>query len=446
MSKHVVQKSSTMTVLLVEDDPEALEELTEIIELEGWRALSTNSAEKALKILENTNVDVVVTDVHFGNADDSSTNGIQLVSRAQAKYSDRNISFIVLSGDVDAVKSSMQTGAVDFLLKPIVSDDLINAVQAAHQSAGKERSLSEFTDFLLEKSSKPKDTNRSPNSDLLTTGYSDKRRDAAASEEKSLIVQFALGNDLIQPWFQPIVDFKTQRVMAFEALARWIDPNGQNKDANEFIAVAQEAQKIQELDERVRSHAIKAMAHFESCGNAASKLLVRMHASQAADLKIIQSLQTAASENGLALHKLAIELEDGDFLTGPDAEHIKSNLQPFKNRVLRVDIKDFAAGCGCLAGLRDFDLQWIRIGLRSTSNWHRDPRGGAAVRALITVAHSIGVKVLADGVEDQEVYDWLKSEGCDAAQGHLIGAVMPPSNLLDWVLERSGSSLEEYAS
>lgn len=444
MSRLNVQTASPKTVLLVEDDPEALEELSEIIELEGWRALTTNSAEKAMKILENREVDVVVTDVHFGKSSDGMTNGIQLVSRAQAKYPDRNLSFVVLSGDVDAVNSSLQTGAVDFLLKPIDSDDLVKAVCMAHETSGKERTLSDVTDFLLEKSSKPHAEGRSPNSNLLTAGYSDMRRQAAASQEKALIMQFALGRDLIQPWFQPVVDFKSHRVLAFEALARWVDPSGECRDAEEFIACAEQSHTLEELDDRVRAHAITAMSHFEGLGNGATKLLLRIQVRQAADAQAVKRLSTAVADAGFSLKHVAVELEDPDFLVGPDAEAIKSNLQPFQNRVLRVDIKDFAAGCGCLAGLRGFDFEWVRIGLRSTPNWHRDPRGSAAVRGLIAVAHSVGVKVLADGVEDQEVFDWLKSEGCDAAQGHLIGAVMPPQEALEWAQNRlSGEAMME---
>lgn len=154
-------------VLLVEDDATALDELTEIVDLEGWTPYAASSVSKALDILARTpSIGVVVTDVHFVDENGESDNGIQLISRAQARFPDRGLSFVVLSGDPDSLRSSVLTGAVDFLNKPLNSDELVSAIEAAWQSGGEERTVTELTEFLLEKMQKTASALKMANSDL----------------------------------------------------------------------------------------------------------------------------------------------------------------------------------------------------------------------------------------------------------------------------------------
>jgi len=131
---------SNLKVLVVDDDATALEELSDIIDLEDWGCVTAHSIEDALDILEkDTDISVVVTDVHFVDPLGRAANGIQFVSRAQARFSDRPISYLVLSGDPKALQASVQVGAFNFLCKPFLADDLIDAIKRAVSSGGGER-------------------------------------------------------------------------------------------------------------------------------------------------------------------------------------------------------------------------------------------------------------------------------------------------------------------
>lgn len=125
------EKQRPLKVLLVDDDPAVLEELKDVIELEDWEAITVPSADAALRELQlNPGIRVVVTDVHFGNGSEI-TNGIQFVSRARAKFANRALSFVVLSGDMDNFDSSRDEGAFKFLLKPPVLEQLIDTIRRA---------------------------------------------------------------------------------------------------------------------------------------------------------------------------------------------------------------------------------------------------------------------------------------------------------------------------
>jgi DNA-binding NtrC family response regulator len=132
MQKIAIPKDvQAMTVLVVDDDADALEEMRDIVELEGWNAIIADNVDMALEILEwYPFIGVVVTDVHFKDPSGDLSNGVQLVSRAQARYPDRDLNYIVLSGDPSAERSSEQVGAVEFLSKPLDADLLIAAIKS----------------------------------------------------------------------------------------------------------------------------------------------------------------------------------------------------------------------------------------------------------------------------------------------------------------------------
>lgn len=131
--------ATEIKVLLVDDDQTALEELKEIVEFEGWAAETAATVDHALSKLESDpEIKVVVSDYHFATPDSDGANGMQFVSRAQARFADRDLSYIILSGDPDALRSSLQVGASSFLCKPLLVDDFIDAIKTAKARGGDE--------------------------------------------------------------------------------------------------------------------------------------------------------------------------------------------------------------------------------------------------------------------------------------------------------------------
>lgn len=118
-------------VLLVDDDPAILEELNDVIEIEGWTPITASSVDEAMELLQSDQgIRVVVTDVHFGSGPDCA-NGIQFVSRARAKFPNRALSYLVLSGDSDQFFASKDESAFKFLPKPPDPQRLIDTIDRA---------------------------------------------------------------------------------------------------------------------------------------------------------------------------------------------------------------------------------------------------------------------------------------------------------------------------
>ena len=126
-----------LTVLIVDDDTTALEELAEIVELEGWRPLTAFRVEQAMEQLEShPEIRVIVTDVHIIE-EGGERSGLDFIAAANASFADRGLNFIVLSGDVEKIGASIETGVADFLTKPLIPDDLVAAIrEVASGSSG----------------------------------------------------------------------------------------------------------------------------------------------------------------------------------------------------------------------------------------------------------------------------------------------------------------------
>lgn len=428
-------------VLLVEDDDAAAEELSEILELEGWHPLTARNVTGALAVIENTAVQLIITDVHLGNGGASGESGIHLVSRAQALFPDRDLSFIVLSGDVDAVKSSLQTDAVDFLLKPVASDDLIGAINEAKRWSGKERNLSEFADYLIQKTGREAKGQEPSIANMITGDFDKKRRLEATTEEKTFVLNYVLGSEFLQTAYRPVISFEGEGLIGVEPVPIWTDLADTNGDTQTFLDNARSTSWGKELDDRVRE---RALATIFDAASEEQKLTVAYRADQLVGTEGIPGLLRKLAENSTAPESLNVEvLYDASLETAVELV-IKSHLAPFAEGILRIDGRDFASACGIAPKLAEFGFGWMRLSMEQRPNWHSSPDACAEVRAVLAVVRRVGVKLIVDGVDTPEALAWLNSEGCDAVQGDAAAGLISAENFHSFLTGKM--DLEEATS
>lgn len=421
-------------VLIVEDDLDAIEELSEILEFEGWKPLTARNVAGALAVIENSDVQLVVTDVHLGSGTEAGETGIQLISRAQSRFPERNLSFIVLSGDVDAVKSSLQTDAVDFLLKPVASDDLVRALGEAEQWAGKERNLSEFAQYLIRKSGEASNAKpppagaQSPNNKLITTEFDLERRLTASSDEKSFVIQYAVASGHVQTWLSPIL-CADGSVLSLDAVPRWTENASSAPDVQAFLDHARAADWAKVLDETVRSQAAEALfAHKDSMSDD-HRMSVLFPAEQLMRDDGVPNFLRALHAKEVSPEQVIAEVTYVPAMNDTSDLLVKSHLGCFAGGILRVDAQDFSIACGFVSRMRSFGFGWVRLSMDSLPGWHASPDARAEIKALISIAHATGSKMIVDHVDTPEALEWLKSECCDAFQGTAVAAVVAPDQI-----------------
>lgn len=420
-------------VLLVDDDPEALEELKEILELEDIPTAAVGGINEAYaKLGADPGISVVVTDVHLTAPCGASTNGIDFVALAGRRFAERDLTFVVLSGDADAVGRSFETGAVDFLTKPLVPDALIAAVQRALSGVSGDTNVSSALLRKVEETTK--------SLQQATAELADREKQLSASQEEyerhrlhGSKLKRAISEGQIQPWFQPQICLKTGKIVGMEALVRWIDPLHGPRPPSEFLPLAEEVGLMRDLDASVAHQAFGAMARFHRLGLDPCVISINVTGEQLSIADFADCLALDLESAGLSPASVAIEVLESTMVSDDPNDPIKTNVERLVELGIGVELDDFGTGRAALSTLRDLDVSRVKIDRSFVQDVDKNEKLQMFTRALIGLAKALEIEVLAEGVETDAEMAWLTAEGCDAAQGFLVARPMPSEEIMDWV-------------
>ena len=242
----------------------------------------------------------------------------------------------------------------------------------------------------------------------------------------------ALGNDLrdalsrgeFKLLYQPSYDLASNQVTCFEALLRWQHPTRGVVPPSEFIPIAEELGFIVPLGDWVLRHACAEAAkwppHISIAVNVSSAQL------RADDL--VRSATSALRESGLSARRLILEITETVLLS--ESSSNLEILRRLRQEGIRVSLDDFGTGYSSLSYLGSFPIDQIKIDQSFVRNL-AETSTGAIVRAIIGLATSLSMAVVAEGVENYEQLEWLRRERCDCVQGYLLAPPLPASALAE---------------
>jgi predicted signal transduction protein with EAL and GGDEF domain len=202
---------------------------------------------------------------------------------------------------------------------------------------------------------------------------------------------------------------------AYEALVRWRHPVRGVIPPGEFIPVAEQSGSIAQIDDWVL---------MEACREAASwreplRVAVNVSAAQFRRENLDAHVRKALRESGLSASRLELEITEGVLIE--DIARAKRTMQSLKSLGIQIALDDFGTGYSSLSYLEAFPLDRIKIDRSFVAALGQNERSLAIVRAVIGLAHGLGVPVLAEGIETDAQMSVLLQEGCDEMQGYLIG-------------------------
>ncbi|MBI5891408.1 MAG: EAL domain-containing protein [Nitrosomonadales bacterium] len=235
----------------------------------------------------------------------------------------------------------------------------------------------------------------------------------------------ALAFNQFQVYYQPIVELATGDIHKAEALLRWIHPTRGMVSPAEFIPLAEETGMIVEIGDWVLQQAMQQVkrlqaSHHKSFQISVNKSPVQFHNDN--PLKAEEWLQEM-ERNGLHAGSLVVEITEGVLLD--DAGNIKERLLASRDAGIQVAIDDFGTGYSSLAYLKKFDIDYLKIDQTFVNNLGNHPDDMALCEAIIVMAHKLGLKVIAEGVETEQQRLLLLDAGCDYAQGFLFSKAIP---------------------
>ena len=229
--------------------------------------------------------------------------------------------------------------------------------------------------------------------------------------------------------YQPQVDLQTGRAGAVEALLRWRDPARGVVPPTEFIPIAEESGMIHALGARVLRDACRQLVAWHRAGMML-RLSVNLSVQQLQHDSCLAVVDEALRASGLAPQYLDLEITESVIITHP--EKAVATLVKLKERGISITVDDFGTGYSSLSYLARLPIEALKIDQRFVHGLEHNSNDVAITQAIIALSHSLGLRVIAEGVETKAQFAFLKNHGCEAAQGFLIGRPLEEKEFLAW--------------
>ena len=233
--------------------------------------------------------------------------------------------------------------------------------------------------------------------------------------------------------YQPKVDSQTSYVSGVEALVRWDHPVHGLLPPDAFLPLAEDAGLMRDLTMAVLEQSLDQVALWRAGGRMLS-VAVNLSASSLVDLELPDRVHQLLVNRGLPASALELEITE-DFLMG-DRERAREILTQLRTLGIRVAVDDFGTGYSSLAYLRELPIDELKLDRSFVQPMADDPRAAAIVRSTISLAHSLGMRLVAEGVENEITAGHLALSGCDVSQGFFFSKALPPLELERWLDDR----------
>ena len=229
--------------------------------------------------------------------------------------------------------------------------------------------------------------------------------------------------------YQPQKDLATGEITGCEALIRWRHPELGLVSPNKFIPIAENSGLIGPIGEWVLRTACAQARQWQDQGLPAVPVAVNVSTVQFGQKGFLRLIQTVLRETGLAPQYLELELTESLLLSNADV--MLTMLQELKAMGLKLSIDDFGTGYSSLSYLRYFPVYKLKIDRSFVTDVATDPDDAAITGTIISMAKSLGLKVLAEGVENDAQLSFLRAHHCDEIQGFYFSQPLPPEDLAD---------------
>ncbi|MEV2217211.1 bifunctional diguanylate cyclase/phosphodiesterase [Streptomyces sp. NPDC050997] len=260
------------------------------------------------------------------------------------------------------------------------------------------------------------------------------KRDSNTPDRLGLLgdLRRALDAHEVQLHYQPKVRFDGQ-VAGLEALVRWVHPERGKVPPDEFIAIAESSGLMPHLTEYVLDTALAQVARWRSQGLFVP-VAVNVSPRDVHTPGFAGSVAARLARHGVPAGALQLEITEHVLLEDP--QRAADTLAGLTAHGVKMSLDDFGTGYSSLVHLRRLPVSELKIDRSFVARLAIDNEDAEIVRCTVDLAHSLGLLVVAEGVEDDETWERLRDLGCDAVQGWLVAAAMPPEEMTAWLLAR----------
>lgn len=242
-------------------------------------------------------------------------------------------------------------------------------------------------------------------------------------------LRYALERNELRIHFQPQVDLKTEKISGVEALIRWQHPRMGLLSPADFLPVAHETGLITSIDDWVLRQACAQNKRWQELGLPDIKVAVNLTAHQFQNHNLVEAVHYALGTTGIQPSQLEFELTEGTIIQ--NTEETAPVLSQLTAMGVQISIDDFGTGYSSLSYLRKFPIHTLKIDQSFVRDITIDESDAAIVKAIISLAHDLKLKVVAEAVETRPQLDFLRAQDCDRVQGFLFSKPLPADTLTE---------------
>jgi diguanylate cyclase (GGDEF)-like protein/PAS domain S-box-containing protein len=237
----------------------------------------------------------------------------------------------------------------------------------------------------------------------------------------------ALENDQFVLHYQPQFDMVSQRIVGFEALLRWQHPQQGLISPAKFIDILEDSSLILPVGEWVLRTACQRLKTLQENGHQGLRMAVNLSARQYRRYYLAETIDSILAETGIDPNALELEVTEGTLIR--NIEDTVGILQAIHERGIHISVDDFGTGYSSLSHLRHLPIDTLKIDQSFVKNCHENASDRAIISGIISLAHNMGLKVIAEGIETAEHYQFLKSLHCQEGQGYYLSKPLPSEKL-----------------
>ena len=339
-------------------------------------------------------------------------------------------------GEADAGLAGL--AVVEQLARPFVADELEIAIAAAvglalsPQHGTDASSLLQRADIAMYRAKEAHDN------DVVIYGAENDESSSVRRLTVAAQIRHAISRRELSLYYQPKASLSTGAVVGVEALLRWHHPELGSVPPDEFIPVAENVGYIQALTTFVLNQALGQCASWYHEGLHVG-MAVNLSARSLVDLSLPQEIAGLLASHRLPASMLTLEMTESQLMV--DTARTLQVLDALHELGVRISIDDFGTGYSSLSYLNRLPVDEVKIDKSFVLRLGDDPHDTAIVRSVIDLGRNLGLRIVAEGVEDETTWDLLAGLGCDVAQGFLVSRAVPAAELREWLLARETAAL-----
>lgn len=385
---------SDISLLVVEDNTFQRKALMHQIQALGYRVpLEAADGEAALALCRQQQVDILLCDLRMPGMD-----GMALLRR------------LSLSGFRGGI-----------ILVSALEEDVVEAVRRMSDAYGLR---------VLGRLDKPASQGRL--TELLASWVPDDSLQQAGTGPLIEVAELARAlenQEEIVPWYQPKVSLATGELLGVEALARWLHPTLGMIAPARFIPLAEECGLIGPLTERLIEQCLRDLESWQTAGSTI-RLSMNLSSVSLVEGDLCDRLITLCESRRIAPELITLEVTESAFIK--DLDQSLERLSRLRMHGFGLSIDDFGTGYSSMQQLNQLPFTELKLDRSFVDRCHEDPVRLAIIESTLTLVHKIGLKSVAEGVEDKGTWDQLARLGCDECQGYYVGHPMPRDQLAQW--------------